>query len=509
MKLLERILKIAQESPDKVVFSEAERSYTYRELIGMMSLIADKIKQKRYENEKEKLRPILIFGKNDFITLTSMLAANMTGHAYIPVDAHTPFERTEMIWSASKVTTIITTAELSEEFKKLFADRISVSADSIEQLSVSKKFPKINLDDAISGDDSAYIIYTSGTTGIPKGVEVSHDNLASFTNWMNHDFLQIENNQILSQALYSFDLSIFSIYPSLTTGGNLVSLSRKETTNFKLLFERLNSTVINTWISTPSFVDICLLDSSFVEKNHPHLQQFIFCGEELTVKTAEKLLTAFPSASIFNTYGPTEATGAISSVQITQELLKNHTRLPIGYAKPDVEVRIIDGEIIIIGDSVAKGYYENPEKTAQSFFSIKGKKAYHTGDAGSVSTDGMLYYQGRIDFQVKFNGFRIELQDIEANMQEIEQIEKAIVLPKFNTQHKVTALVAFVKTNQNLFQPTDKSAMRAFTKQLKAELSKTIMDYMMPTQFIYLEELPLNQNGKVDRKALALKMAGE
>ena len=498
MKLLEQIFEIANKNPDLIVLAEREQKFTYRQLFVAVSEISKQIKERTLVN-----RPILIFGKNDFISLAAMLAANLTGHAYIPVDAHTPFERTEMINSAAKPAVVITTVKLSEDFSALFTDRISVNLNT---LSLDEKLPELDFSQAVSGTDSNYIIYTSGTTGVPKGVEVSHDNLVTFTNWMNNDFNKIENNQILSQALYSFDLSIFSLYPSLTTGGTLVSLSRDETTNFKLLFERLNSTVINTLISTPSFVDICLLDPSFTEKEHPNLVQFIFCGEELTKKTAEKLLTAFPSATIYNTYGPTEATGAISSIKVTEKLLTENDRLPIGFAKSGVELKIMDGEIIIIGDSVAKGYFENPEKTAQAFFTVDGKPAYHTGDAGSLTDEGMLRYQGRIDFQVKFNGFRIELQDIEANIQNLKDIEKSVVLPKTNDQHKVTALIAYLESDKTF---ADRAEERAFTKQLKAELSKTIMDYMMPTKFIYLKKFPLNQNGKVDRKALAQKERGD
>lgn len=497
MKLLEQIFASAKKNPQGIALFERDRAYTYGELMGTVVQISKKI-----TDETQSSRPILIFGKNDFLTLASMLAANFSGFAYIPVDAHTPFERAEMIFSTAKPALVVTTTDLSADFAELFTDEISVSKKDI---SVSEKDADFDFSRAVSGTAGNYIIYTSGTTGVPKGVEVSHDNLVTFTNWMNNDFLKIENNQILSQALYSFDLSIFSLYPSLTTGGSLISLSREETTNFKLLFERLNSTTINTWVSTPSFADICLLDPSFTEKNHPELKQFIFCGEELTVKTAEKLLTAFPSASIFNTYGPTEATGAISSVKITEKLLTQSNRLPIGYAKPGVELKIIDGEIVIVGDSVAKGYFENPEKTAEAFFTVDGKPAYHTGDAGSISADGMLHYQGRIDFQVKFNGFRIELQDIEANLQKLKGIDKAVVLPKINDQHKVTALVAYLQTAQTF---SDRAAERAFTKCLKSELSKTIMDYMMPSQFVYLTDFPLTPNGKVDRKALAPKERG-
>ena len=496
MTLSERILTVAEQNQDLIAVAEREASFTYRDLFDAVSQLAKLLKAR----ELDAMRPILVFGKNDFRSLAAMLACNLLGQAYVPVDAHTPYERTEMILTASKPAAVIVTsslADLDAKFADLFANRIEfltfVSSHSFS-------FADIDTTKAVSGDDTAYIIYTSGTTGVPKGVAVSHDNLASFTDWMNRDFAHIEHNQFLEQPLYSFDLSIFSLYPSLTTGGTLVSLSRDETTNFKHLFERLNSTEINTWISTPSFVDICLLDPSFTASRHPDLTQFIFCGEELTHKTAEKLLAAFPEAAIFNTYGPTEATGAISSVRLTPEILAKYSRIPLGKAKPGVTLSVTadSHEIIIAGDSVAKGYFENPEKTAAAFFDEAGQAAYHTGDAGYFDEDGLLNYNGRIDFQVKFNGFRIELQDIEANLLSLPQVEKAIVLPKINEQHKVTALIAALVITDS----DNKTPDRHYTKALKAQLAPLIMDYMMPTKFVYLPDFPLNQNGKIDRKAL-------
>lgn len=493
MKLIEQILSAAQTNPNKIAVSEKDQTFTYHELFDAVQSIAADLEQ----NAKDH-RPVLVFGKNDFITLAAMLAANLTGRAYIPIDAHTPFERTQMIYNSANPSVSIITTKLTDKFNDLFTNKVIINK-------FIKHF-RFNLDMidtklAISGDATNYIIYTSGTTGAPKGVAVSHNNLQTFVNWMNNDFRQIKNNQILEQALYSFDLSIFSLYPSLTTGGTLISLSHEETTNFKLLFERLNSTQINTWISTPSFVDICLLDPSFVAAKHPQLLQFIFCGEELTHRTAERLLKAFPDATIYNTYGPTEATGAISSIRITSELLEKYSRVPIGFAKPGVSIKIIDNEIIIIGDSVAKGYFENAERTTQAFFSLDGRHAYHTGDAGFIDENGILNYNGRIDFQVKFNGFRIELQDIEANLLKLPQVEKALVLPKENEAHKVIALIAVLVVNE-------KKPDHNFTRQLKRDLASNIMDYMMPTKFVYLTDFPLNQNGKVDRKRLINKVYG-
>ena len=496
MNLLEQIYQAGLKHKDRLAVSQSEQGFTYTQLFQAIHQITQQIKATHVSE-----RPILVFGKNDFLTLATMLAVSNSGRAYIPVDAHTPLERTGMIFNAAKPSLVLTTVELQSDYRDVLKDPITVNYDA----SVAFDWADVDLKSSIRGNQSNYIIYTSGTTGTPKGVEVSHDNLLTFTNWMNQDFEKFEHNHFLEQALYSFDLSIFSIYPSLTTAGTLVSLSRDETMNFKLLFERLNRSEINTWISTPSFVDICLLDRSFVEENHPTLQQFIFCGEELTVKTAEKLLQAFPHAQIYNTYGPTEATGAISQTLVTQEMVKHYHRLPLGHAKPGVEIQILDGELIIIGDSVAKGYFENPEKTKQAFFEIDGKRAYHSGDAGSIDPDGLVHYQGRIDFQVKFNGFRIELQDIEANLQLIDQVEKAIVLPKVSDDHKVVALVAVIQTKVELPTRADE---RNYTKLLKSELLKSVMEYMLPTKFVYLDEFPLNANGKIDRKMLATQVLG-
>ncbi|WP_252899865.1 AMP-binding protein [Lactococcus fujiensis] len=225
----------------------------------------------------------------------------------------------------------------------------------------------------------------------------------------------------------------------------------------------------------------------------------------MTVKTAQKLLAQFPNAAVYNTYGPTEATGAVTQIRVTSELLEKVSRVPLGYAKPGVHVEIIDQELIIIGDSVAKGYFENPEKTQAAFFEYHNEPAYHSGDAGSVDEDGLLHYQGRLDFQVKFNGFRIELQDIEAHLLGINTVEKAIVLPKLNENHKVTALIAVLQSTERF---PDKKAERAYTKGLKKELLKTVMDYMIPTQFVYQSDFPLTNNGKIDRKRLTTEILG-
>ncbi|MDR1018846.1 MAG: D-alanine--poly(phosphoribitol) ligase subunit DltA [Lachnospiraceae bacterium] len=504
MSIIKRLEEIVKQKGEVIAFIDKDKEWTFKKLWSDSQEIRKKI-----SNVPEG--PILVYGANDYRMLTGFIGTSMAGHPYVPMDSHSPFERVKMVIEACNPSAIIITQEEDrEEYLNLFDDNNSFY---LQDFDFNVNHEKANLSKEVVGDETYYIIYTSGTTGVPKGVAVSHNNLETFSDWMIDDFDEIDDNKVLSQAPYVFDLSIFSLYPTLLRGGTIVSLSKEEISNFKLLFERLNSSEINTWVSTPSFVDICLLDPSFTAANHSGLKQFIFCGEKLEASTAKKLLDKFPEASVWNTYGPTEATGAISSVKITDDIVKNYDNLPIGKAKSGVEIRIQDtdtkefvedgnsGEIIIVGNSVANGYYKNEEKTHEAFFTIDGTRAYHTGDAGFIDEDGQLNYVGRIDFQIKLNGFRIELGDIENNLAAIDEVDKAVVLPKTNKGNKVTGLVAVISAECDEDEKT-------FTKYIKKELSKRVTDYMIPSKYVYMDTFPLNQNGKIDRKKIKEEVLG-
>ena len=248
------------------------------------------------------------------------------------------------------------------------------------------------------------------------------------------------------------------------------------------------------------------MEPTFDAEHVPDLATFLFCGEELTKKTAQELLKRFPEARIYNTYGPTEATVAISSIQITQGILDRYERLPIGYIKEDTEVQIVNdqkvqpvnqtGEIIILGPSVSKGYLNNPEKTKAAFFKKQDQQSYHTGDAGFLNEEGLLFYEGRMDQQIKLHGYRIELGDIEHGLLLDERIKQAIVVPKYQGT-KVQQLVAFIVLEKNSPEPSFK-----LSKSIKEKLAHSVMDYMIPQKINYIDLLPQTVNGKIDRKKL-------
>lgn len=337
-------------------------------------------------------------------------------------------------------------------------------------------------------------------------MQISHDNLVSFVDWVLRDFPIKEGQAFLAQAPFSFDLSVFTLYPALVSGGIIKPLFKENVQDFQKLFAILPQLKLDIWVSTPSFVDICLMDASFDEGHLPELATFIFCGEELTKKTAQALLERFPSAKIFNTYGPTEATVAISSILITREVLATYERLPIGYVKSDTTVSILKngasdrGEILITGPSVSKGYLNNPEKTKEVFFQVTGHQNYRTGDAGYLAEDGLLFIEGRIDQQVKLHGYRIELGDIEHALLKDERINQAIVVPKYQGS-KVQQLVAFVVLNQAI-PDTNYQLIRS----IKQRLTDFLMDYMIPQKVAFIDQFPQTNNGKIDRKALTAEV---
>lgn len=494
LNIIEAIDRWGMKEPNRPVYIETNRTYTYGELKQDSDTIAGYL-----QKNIGRGRPVVVYGELEFEMLACFLGASKAGHAYIPIEAHTPEERVEMILEVADPAMIFAV----KDWPDIETDAEIISIDKLNN--ICAELETVSSLEPVVGSETYYIIFTSGTTGVPKGVQISHNNLLSFVNWELTDFGITEGMRFLSQAPYSFDLSVMDLYPALTLGGSLTPMAKEVINDFKQLFTLLPTLAIEVWVSTPSFMDICLMEPTFDGEHVDSLKVFLFCGEELPKATAQKLVDRFPQARIFNTYGPTEATVAISGVEVTQALLDEYSRVPIGRVKDDTTVYIMTndqevstgevGEIVIAGPSVSKGYLHNPEKTAAAFFEYNGQPAYRTGDAGKL-VDGMLLYDGRIDFQVKLHGYRIELEDIDHHLAGVSYVKQAAVVPKYQN-HKVQQLVAFVVANPHDFEKEFK-----LTKAIKEELSLSVMDYMIPQKFIYVEQLPLTANGKIDRKGL-------
>ena len=501
--MIEAIEHFAQVQPDFPVYDILGQVHTYGDLKKDSDSLAAQIDRLGLPDKS----PVVVFGGQEYEMLATFVALTKSGHAYIPIDSHSALERVAAIVEVAEPSLIIAINDFP------LAD-VTAPIFSAEQVQTAfREGASYELSHPVQGDDNYYIIFTSGTTGKPKGVQISHNNLLSFTNWMitDKEFATPERPQMLAQPPYSFDLSVMYWAPTLALGGTLFALPSAVTQDFKQLFETILSLPIAIWTSTPSFADMALLSDDFNSQKLPQLTHFYFDGEELTVKTAQKLRDRFPQARIINAYGPTEATVALSAVAVTDEMLQNCKRLPIGYTKADSPTFVIDeegqkvpngqqGEIIVCGPAVSKGYLNNPEKTAEAFFEFEGLPAYHTGDVGSMTDEGLLLYGGRMDFQIKFNGFRIELEDVSQNLNKSKYVESAVAVPRYNKDHKVQNLLAYVILKDGVAEQFEREI--DITKAIKEDLQDIMMSYMMPSKFLYRETLPLTPNGKIDIKGL-------
>ncbi|PKR84778.1 D-alanine--poly(phosphoribitol) ligase subunit DltA [Heyndrickxia camelliae] len=504
MNVIKSIERLAANEPKRLAFINRDAAITYEDLWSKSNRLASYV-----ENYSEKQHsPIIVYGHMAPEMVVSFLGSVKAGHPYIPVDVSIPIDRIKKIMDSSKAEFFFATEEIEVDHFENYPIKMVQSEELLHILS--------SHDDAASEEkwvqeeDTFYIIYTSGSTGNPKGVQITANNLQSYVGWMLSDFPIDKQKVFLNQAPFSFDLSVMDLYPSLCTGGTLFAITKDMIANPKLLFEELKGSNIQVWTSTPSFAQMCLMEPGFSEEMLPGLEVFLFCGEVLSADIARQLKERFPGAKVFNLYGPTEATVAITMVEVTNELLASHSILPIGYSKGDTQLWIVDengnqlpegekGEMIIVGPSVSKGYLGEKELTDKSFFETDGERAYRTGDAG-YRKNGLLYYQGRLDFQVKVHGYRMELEEIEYSIAKSQYVEACVVVPVYK-DGKIDYLSTFIVPAQHSFEK-----QYQLTAAIKKELSELLPSYMIPRKFSYTHSLPITPNGKVDRKKLSAEV---
>lgn len=481
--LLENILKQIKEHQEQIAYTVNSKRYTYKEFYKYVCNIYWLLLEK---NNKQK--PVLVYGHKDVYMKATFLACSLAGMAYIPVDISFPEDRIKKIIDEVNPDLIIGNFE-----NKL--------ANTITQTEIEELMNKDNFKDIekiyLKPEDVYYIIFTSGSTGIPKGVQVTYKNLDSCINWLQK-IIDVKEGTVLNQGVFSFDLTVADLYYSLANGMEHFVIEKQTQSDFNKLFETFKSSNATLAVFTPSFADLLLLDKSFKQETMPNLKIILFCGEKLLAGTAKKIKERFKNIKIINSYGPTECTFAITSIEITQKMIEEND-IPIGIAKSDVKIYIVDenlqeqrsgetGEILITGKSVAKGYIgENKGK----FITYKGKNAYLTGDIGYFKND-KLYYVARKDKQIKYKGYRIELLEIEKNLYKLGYVEKAVAVAKQNIEGKVTKIIAFIKLKENAIKNEI---------EIKKDISTKLPQYMCPTIKI-IERFPLNRNGKIDEKKL-------
>ena len=482
MNLIQRIDRWAAATPERIAHLSGDRTLTYGELRRRSDGLASYLTE-RFGDDR---RPIAVLGHREPEMVIAFLGTVKSGRPYVPIDTALPQTRIDQIVARSGAAFVITPDEVQQ-----------FSSGELRDTTMP-----------IKKNDPFYILFTSGSTGEPKGVIITLGCLEHFIAWTLAEQHFAERAEVfLNQAPFSFDLSVMDLYCSLITGGTLFSISRDLIENPKKLYRALATSCVTTWVSTPSFAQMCLVEDKFARAMLPRVRRFLFCGETLAPQTAAQLLARFPRAQVWNMYGPTEATVATTSIQVDSAILEKYSPLPVGSVMPGTRIFIVDkngiersenerGEIMIAGPNVSPGYIGRPDLTARAFFDYRGLRAYKSGDLGRFR-DGLLFFEGRIDEQIKLSGYRVELGDVETNLRLLPTVRDAVVIPviKSGTAQSLTAFVSLVARNE--------TSDFKLAHDLRSQLGERLPTYMLPRKFVFLDALPMTANGKVDRTALA------
>ncbi len=426
-----------------------------------------------------------------------------TGAAYVPLDPNYPQERLDYMVEDAGASVLLTELEHANRFEGKIENVLLLDSATVSKADLSKSVS----DKLVNSTNAAYVIYTSGTTGNPKGVVVTHKNLCSYVNSLPAALGLEVSDRYLHSASISFSSSVRQLMIPLSLGSTVVIASTESLRDPQSLFEFISRQGVTVLDFVPSFWRSCIhtLGNKMSANN---VRLLLSASEPFPVSVCNELTKIFsPDVRIVNMYGQTETTGIISFFPVDPAITNGSGIMPIGNAISHATMHILDeklhpvkkdssGELYIGGAGVARGYLNRPELTDERFIKDpfgEGDDArlYRTGDLAHYLPNGVIEYLGRIDDQVKIRGFRIELGEIESAISQFTNVREAVV--NAHEQGGDKRLAAYV---------VSASGSKINNDELRKFLRQKLPDYMLPSDFVQLEQIPLTPNGKVDRKAL-------
>lgn len=480
-------VKQAAQTPDAIAIVDKDTSITYAELDRQSNILAAVLRNAQVGTDTF----VGLMLPRRICFMTTVLAVFKAGGAYIPLDYNYPPSRLKHMLDDSQANILITTRKILENQRNESAFNVKtvILLDDVD-FSVNSTPINNSLPSSL-----AYMIYTSGSTGLPKGVMVEHRGLLNFLQWL----LKIEqlkvDEQVAVHTNFSFDGSVFDLFPPLMCGATLHILPASLQQDLKGIYCYLVDNKITGMLLTTQ------LGMAMQMQNDLPLRFLMLGGEKLTNFKPSSL-------QLFNCYGPTEFTVCSSYFPIDQN--RSYDNIPIGRPAPNTISVVVDtagrlvprgvaGELCLLGCQLSRGYWKQHELTAKKFLPcpfIPGNLMYCTGDLVRWNEEDQLEFLGRIDSQAKLRGFRIELGEIENKIREYPNVTDAAVV--IQNSGKAQYLVGFYCADYNIVPD-----------MLRQTLAEHLPDYMIPQLFIKLDSLPMTPNGKVDRKALtAYKSTG-
>ncbi|AIQ31432.1 hypothetical protein P40081_27165 [Paenibacillus sp. FSL P4-0081] len=477
----------ALRTPESVALIDEEQELTYGELNNRANKVAVLLRDKGIGPEDI----VAIYMERSIEAIVCILGILKSGGAYLPVDKAIPEERAIFMIRDSGASIVMANLSSSIVLNQLRGTLGILMTDSIDWSSEEMQSRFL-----CKPENLAYVIYTSGSTGKPKGVMIEHRAISNTIAWRKEYYKLNESDYVLQFASLSFDSSVEDLFTGLASGAVLVLLRQSMRNDLHYVRNVLTSRQITHLLVVPSLYKVLLEECPDAVQS---LKKVTVAGEGFSRSLVKKHYQVVPQADLFNEYGPTE-----NSVCTTvYKFSGSDNEVKIGLPIPNVEVHIVtdtmepcptgyEGELLVSGAGLARGYLHQAELTAQKFIrhpAYPGKRLYRTGDLVNVDIDGQLVYLGRIDRQVKLRGHRVELGEIEYQLTQVSGVYDAVA-NLVHIREKPSLCVYYVSDGT-----IDEGAIHS-------HLSSTLPEYMVPAFLIRIERIPLTFNGKTDFAAL-------
>ena len=487
-----------QRNPNAIAVEFEGQSLTYCDLNARANQLARMLRQNGVETDS--LVGVCI--ERSFDLVVALLGVWKAGGAYVPLDPMNPPERLCYMVTDSDAKVVLTSVRQRHLFTETDRRSLCIDFDLSTFARENSEDPKI----AVHPRDLAYVMYTSGSTGNPKGVMVTHSGLVNYAVWAAAEYSVSVGESVPVHSSIAFDLTVTALWVPLIAGGK-VELLAEDIGGLNLLKALRRKKGRSLVKITPAH--LALLAEQLGPTETAHLANlFVIGGENLSAESLQRWREEAPNTRLINEYGPTETVVGCCVHEVRPDDLR-HGSVPIGRPIANTQLYVLDsqmnpvppgvkGELYIGGTGVARGYWNRAELTKQKFVPdpFSGDttaRLYNSGDLARYRTDGTLEYLGRIDSQVKIRGFRVELGEIEAKLAERPAVHSsAVIVREASAGNK--QIVGYLVLRQD----HDVTA-----QHLLAELRKDLPEYMLPSQLVFLETMPLTPNGKVDREALS------
>ena len=513
----ELIAQQAQARPDRTALVFGTQRMSYGELNACANQLARHLLAQGVQRDDR----VGIAAERSLDMLVGLLAIMKTGAAYVPLEPTLPADRLQYMIEDSGLQLLVLQPKFRNDLRAALpasGNIRMVLLDGTDWAQASTENPSV----PVHRNGLAYVMYTSGSTGKPKGVGNRHVSLFNQLVWMEALFQSGGNDVVLQKTPYSFDVSLLELFWPLTNGSTLVIAAPGDHRDPARLMDVIRTHGVTTIHFVPSMLQAFMAHD--VAAHCASLKRIICIGEALPASVTHDVLQRLPQVDLYNMYGPTEAAIDVTSWLCRPDDVLN---VPIGRPVSDTRAYVLDaalrlvpqgtmGELYLGGISLARGYVNRPDLTAERFvaspFGEGGERLYRTGDLVRWNDAGQLEYLGRIDEQVKVRGFRIELGEVEAQLLQVPGVREAVVVARGTAQG--TQLVGYVSgLSAGSAGASSREAADAASDangrddeldgaDIRQRLKAALPDYMVPSLIVVLDALPLNANGKIDRKAL-------